>query len=55
MSNDVYVKGVSRMVDNDRALILSLTRALTDDEMRRIHEWLRSFSLSTVKSFPKAM
>lgn len=35
------VVGVSRMFDNPKALLLSLDRAPTDDDLRRIHEALR--------------
>jgi hypothetical protein len=33
--------GVSRMFDNKKALLLSLDREPTDDDLRRIHEALR--------------
>lgn len=33
--------GVSRMLDNKKALLLSLDREPTDDDLRRIHEALR--------------
>jgi hypothetical protein len=35
--------GVSRMFDNDRAVLLSCWRKLTDDELRRLHVFLRGF------------
>ncbi len=35
------VMGVSRMFDNDRAVLISTRRRLTDDQLRELHEWLR--------------
>ena len=35
------VVGVCRMFDNDRAVLLSTRRRLTDDQIRELHEWLR--------------
>lgn len=32
------VWGVSRMADNEKALLVSFNRRLTDDEMRFLHE-----------------
>lgn len=32
---------VSRMFDNDRAVMISTRRRLTDDQLRELHEWLR--------------
>ncbi len=40
------VLGVSRDAENDKALILSLSRPASDDELRDIHERLR------VSTFP---
>lgn len=37
------VIGVSRDGDNDRVIILSLSRPAEDDELRRIHEHLMAF------------
>ncbi len=35
------VMGVSRLGDNDKALLVSFTRKPTDDELRRLHDRLR--------------
>ena len=35
------VRGISRLADNPRAVVLSLDRPPTDDEMRAIHNLLR--------------
>ena len=37
------VNGVSRMFDNERAILVSLSRAVTDDELRALHEFLRDW------------
>lgn len=31
-------RGISRMADNDRAVLLTFDRPLTDDELRQLHE-----------------
>jgi len=41
--SDLRVLGVSRDAENGQALMLSLTRVPTDDELRAIHEALRRF------------
>lgn len=35
-----YPRGISRMADNEKALLLSFDSPPTDDEMRSIHEFL---------------
>jgi hypothetical protein len=35
------VTGVSRDAENDKSLLLSLSRPAEDDELRRIHEHLK--------------
>lgn len=37
------VVGVSRDAEDDKTLVLSLSRPAEDDELRRIHEHLRKF------------
>ena len=37
------VQGVSRMADNDRAVLVSFSRFLSDDELRDLHNFLRHF------------
>lgn len=34
------IQGISRMADNEFALLLSPARRLTDDEMRAVHDYL---------------
>jgi len=31
------------MADNDKAILLSFNRAISDDELRALHEYLRDF------------
>lgn len=38
------VKGVSRVADNSRALLLSLLVEPTDDEIRSLHDFLRNWA-----------
>lgn len=38
------VLGVGRMGDNPRAVLVSLERAPTDDELRALHDYLRGFA-----------
>lgn len=40
--NRARVLGVSRVADNSRAMLVSLDREPTDDELRRLHDLLRS-------------
>ncbi len=35
------VQGVSRMADNERALLISFSKPLTDDELRSFHNFAR--------------
>jgi hypothetical protein len=35
--------GVSRMADNDRAILVSFSKMLTDDEMRDFHDYVREW------------
>jgi len=41
--DEIRVQGVSRMADNDKAILLSFNRAISDDELRALHEYLRDF------------
>lgn len=43
------VYGVSRMFDNDKAILVSFSRPLTDDELRHLHDYLRQFTGSANK------
>lgn len=36
-------QGISRMSDNDHALLISFDKQLTDDEMRDFHEWCKEW------------
>jgi hypothetical protein len=36
------IKGVSRVADNERVILVSLSERPTDDELREIHDYLRS-------------
>jgi hypothetical protein len=36
-------QGVSRMADNNRAILVSFSKALTDDEMRDFHDYVREW------------
>lgn len=36
--------GVSRMSDNDRAILVSFTKSLSDDEMRDFHDYIREWA-----------
>lgn len=47
---DPRVLGVSRMVDNDQAILISFDRPLYDSELRQLHETLRA--LNTPASLP---
>ena len=38
------VRGVSRDGENEKAVIVSFTRGLSDGELRRLHEFLRTFA-----------
>lgn len=40
VSNLPLARGIGRMADNDRAIILTFDRRLTDDEMRVLHDHL---------------
>jgi hypothetical protein len=35
------VRGVSRVADNERALLLSMDSRPTDDDLRALYDWLR--------------
>ena len=35
-----YVRGIGRVADNPKAVMLYFDRSLTDDEMREIHDQL---------------
>ena len=35
--------GVSRVADNDRAILISFTKRLSDDDMRDFHEYVREW------------
>ena len=35
--------GISRMADNDRAILISFTKRLSDDELRDFHEYAREW------------
>ena len=35
--------GVGRMGDNDRAALVMLTKPLTDDQLRSLHDYLREW------------
>ena len=41
MRDELRVLGVSRDAENDKALVLRLSRPAQADELRRIHEHLR--------------
>ena len=41
MRDKLRVLGVIRDAENDKTLVLSLSRPAQDDELRRIHEHLR--------------
>ena len=47
ISNSIFINwnlrplGVSRMADNDRAVLVCFNRAPTDNELREIHEKLK--------------
>ena len=43
MSDRPAVSGVSRMADNEKAILVNMSRPLTDDELRRLHDFLRHF------------
>lgn len=36
--------GVGRMADNEKAVLVSFVRPLTDDELRKLHDVLRALS-----------
>jgi len=36
-------QGISRMSDNDRAILISFDKRLTDDEFRDFHEYVREW------------
>lgn len=40
------VQGVSRVADNEKALLVSFTRRPTDDEIRTLHDLLRELRIS---------
>jgi hypothetical protein len=42
VSTDLRLWGVSRVADNEQALMLSFDRSPTDDELRAIHERFRA-------------
>lgn len=43
MADRPAAQGVGRMADNDKAILVSFSRPLTDDELRRFHDFIRHF------------
>jgi hypothetical protein len=41
----MMIKGIGRVADNEKAIILYFDRRLTDDEMRALHDHLREIDL----------
>jgi len=39
----LHVTGVSRVADNDKALLVSFAWKPTDDDLRKFHDHLRAF------------
>jgi hypothetical protein len=44
MSDILRVFGVSRLADNDKAVLISFSEPLTDDQLRHLHEYLREWT-----------
>lgn len=42
-ARDLHVRGVTRVADEPRALLVALSDTLTDDELRAFHEFLRQW------------
>jgi len=43
------VRGVGRVADEPRSLLLALTERPTDDEIRSLHDFIRDWRHSTVR------
>ncbi len=43
-------KGISRMADNDKAILISFAAPLTDDQMRDLHERLHKWSCGALRA-----
>lgn len=50
MKNLPDAKGISRMVDNDKAILVSFAAPLTNDQMRNLHERLHGWSCGALRS-----
>lgn len=48
----LIVRGVGRMADEPRALLVLLNERPTDDELRSIHEFLKGWELEPEPNFP---
>lgn len=53
LPSGVKVRGVSRVADNSKALLVSFDREPTDDDIRALHEGLKPPVVGSTKFHPE--